>query len=119
MVSPGEFVDGAELEGRRLVATLIGGVVTAWFAGYWYFVESLASLAQRFVVAPITRFASLLELSLGIPTSMIAESWAVAASWFEGPLSALGPLAYPLAMIITGVVLWILHMGIRRIGVIG
>lgn len=118
MVDAGEFVDGTTVRVRRVVATIVGGILISYAAGAWQFFTMLASLIGRFYTAPAEVGLELVVQAISIPLDLLEASWQAAALWVEGPGAALGIWLFPLAVAVTAVTLWLLDWGLRQMGVL-
>lgn len=109
MVSPSEFVDGANVQWGRLARTLVGGVFGAVFAGWASVVLGVADL----VIRPLEWLASfggrLVEELVGIPARLVEASWAGAVEFvLEG-----GPFAFAFAVAIVLLTLYVVVRVVR------
>lgn len=119
VVDAGRFVNGTNVKVGRIVATIVGGVLISYAAGWWQFFSMVSGLIGRFALRPIEVGTDLASEALSIPGELLSASWASAANWFAGPGAALGPFAYVLAILVTVLALLVLDWGLRQMGVLG
>lgn len=106
MVSPSEFVDGADVQWQRLARTLVGATFGAFFVGWSSIVLGLADL----VIRPLEWAASFggrfVEVTASTPARFVEASFTGAVEFLEGT----GPLGFVLAV---GIVLLTLYVVVR------
>lgn len=112
------FVDGTTLKVRLLVTTLFGAVVLEWWYGMIEFFEDVAETATRLVTAPLSGYAEFISIYATIPETTITTSFETAAAFITSTGEALGPFAFPLAALLTAVLMVIADWGVRNARVI-
>lgn len=117
MVDADRFVSGTDVDIRLLVSTLIGGVAISWWAGFVSLLDETMSFLGRLWTSPLAAVGELLELILALPGETIIVAWRSAAE-FIAVLEPLGPILYPIAMIVTIATLYISDWGLRQMGVV-
>ena len=106
MVSPSEFVDGADVEWARLARTLVGATFGAIFTGWASIVLAGADVVLRPLEWLGGFLGSLVDVLVGIPARYVALSWAGPLELIEGS----GPLGFVLAV---AIVLLTLYVAVR------
>lgn len=99
------IVDGADLDVELLVGTVVGSIVATWWAMWARAVDATVAWGQELLLSPIDAISSLLEQLLLIPANSVTAANQAAAE-FMMMLSGIGPLAWPLGMLVAIGTIW-------------
>lgn len=116
MVDASRFVDGASVDVQRLVATIIGGIITTYWAMWTRFFDEAANWSQTLLFSPFDAASALLRQILMIPANSFDAAY-LAAELFYLSLEPAGPLIYPIAMVVTLGTVMLTQQIVERMGV--
>lgn len=117
MAEASDFVGENSVRVRPLVLTIVGGMLVAWWEMSMLLLTRAATWFERLVLTPFAELMDVLVQLLFIPANSQTAANQAAVE-FMMRLEPLGPLVWPLAMIIAFATIWALQQFLDHYGVI-